>query len=128
MLIVIGILYFLMAGIIYDTYGLYDETIWNVYYFGSVYLSFLLISLDRYLYSYDKIIKGYMASAMILFFALIIRELSLINLPYKLYIISINSDISKIIGISYIGITSFLMSYIFLKNYFKNGNTKKTTS
>lgn len=116
MLVFLGILYFLVTGIIYDTYGAYDVTAWNVYYFGSVYLSFFLISLDRYLYCGDKIIKGYMFSALVLFFALIIREISLIRVPYEIYIVSINSNVSKTIGIGYIAVTSFIISFNFLKS------------
>lgn len=140
MLTFLAILYFIISGIIFDSFGDWESTPWNVFYFSSLFLSFLIISYDTYQRVKDKIVKGYMISAIFFFFALIIRELSLTELSIEQYLESINSVVAKIIGVAYVGTVSFVISYRFLMpkikglaktNIFKKinkifGNARKT--
>lgn len=116
MLTFLGILLFILVQLIYDSYCVYDCTNCSIFYFTGLYVSFLIICIDKFLYEYDRVIKNYMISAIILFSILIIRELTLINSEYTYYIQSVNSRIAKISGMIYFAITSFLITYKFIQN------------
>ncbi len=117
----IAILIFLLAGVIYDNFSplyCYSEndllgitcTNWSIFYFSLVYGAFLVITITRYIETREKIERQYMFIGGVMLFACIIRELTLLNMPYDTYAKTINSPQSKLVGIIYLTGCSLLIT------------------
>ena len=116
MISLIGLFLFVLSQLIYDYGAAEYSTNWSIFYFSSTYLSFAIIAAGI-IYKEDSDAIKYTALSMGLYFVfLIIMELIHVNVPFDVYMNSVNSTpVAITSGI----VLSFLIVYISLKAWEK---------
>lgn len=109
----IGILLFLLTNYLFDSFAPPKSTEWSVFFFSSMYISLFLITLDEAISDHGRITRKIYWAISGVFILRSIYELWLIQLPYKEYIESANSNISC--GLFLIVFILFI-TIIFVKN------------
>lgn len=122
MLTYLGILLIILAEMIFSEYAPGESTNWSVFYFSSMYLSYILISLDQFIKSYDKTMRVVLFQCFLYFAILFVIQLTLINQPYDFYMESVNDDFGDLLRhIFFIGVISAYSFKIIIKRCRKPG-------
>jgi hypothetical protein len=92
MLTYLGILLFIFAEMIFSEYAPEKSTNWSIFYFSSVFVSMIMISLNEIIRSYKKVMVYLFCVCCLFFIMLLGQQLLLINSDYDFYMKSVNDS------------------------------------
>ncbi len=119
MLTFIGILLYITAVILFSEIAPPKSTNWSIFYFSSVFIGFLLISIDKAIYSVGSFSKRVMIVSSMFFLIMLIQQLTLINKPYDYYMESVNDVFIDTVKFLLISIVLLIISIKYLKKWGK---------
>ena len=109
MLTLIAILIVLVAELVFDYAASAGATNWYIFYFSCMYISYILIVIDVVFRENSISMQSTAIAFSLLFLALLIRELSFINVPFDEYIVGVNNNkVKTVLG----GIISVILIFI----------------
>jgi hypothetical protein len=111
----IGFIYLLFAWFLFDVKAPPQNIGWSIFWFSSIFIALGTISIDDIIGS-SKLSRIFYIIASLILFARAGYELSLCNLSYEKYMVSVDSKLS---GYVFAGYTLFAFMGLCLKNYKK---------
>ena len=111
MLTYLGILLIKLAEMIFSEYAPAQSTNWSIFYFGSMFASYSMITLDQVIKSYNKTIRLLFYQCFLFFIILFVQQLCLINAPYEFYYKSVNNDFIDLLRHGFFIVTIFIFSF-----------------
>lgn len=120
MLTLIGILLYILSEMIFTEYAPPKSTNWSVFYFVMNFTSFIIISLDQFIKSYDRFIRWISLLFILFFMTSSFRFLMQINKSYDLYLISVNDYFIDTVRYIFFIISLILISLNFIIKWVKH--------